>query len=284
MNKAKVTKKDIAAAFKTSMPIMVTFIILGMGFGILMQKHGYGPVWSLISEILIFSGTVQFVSISFMEGGSFIMAAITALMVSARHSFFSISMISRYRKEGKKKWYLFYALCDETYAMLSRDDSPEGVNKSAYRVLVTLFDQISWLLGSVLGGVAGNLLDFDSTGIDFSMTALFTTVFIQQWIDSKCHIPAVLGLSATLISRLIFGRKEKVPEFILYLGKVVPYTAMGLLIVYCLKDVSVFKGNHALPEIIALSIISSSYLWKRSAIFSVTVGTVVYMILVQMVF
>ena len=284
MNKAKVTKKDIAAAFKTSMPIMVTFIILGMGFGILMQKHGYGPVWSLISEILIFSGTVQFVSISFMEGGSFIMAAITALMVSSRHSFFSISMISRYRKEGKKKWYLFYALCDETYAMLSRDDSPEGVNKSAYRVLVTLFDQISWLLGSVLGGVAGNLLDFDSTGIDFSMTALFTTVFIQQWIDSKCHIPAVLGLSATLISRLIFGRKEKVPEFILYLGKVVPYTAMGLLIVYCLKDVSVFKGNHALPEIIALSIISSSYLWKRSAIFSVTVGTVVYMILVQMVF
>ena len=208
MNKAKVTKKDIAAAFKTSMPIMVTFIILGMGFGILMQKHGYGPVWSLI------------------------MAAITALMVSARHSFFSISMISRYRKEGKKKWYLFYALCDETYAMLSRDDSPEGVNKSAYRVLVTLFDQISWLLGSVLGGVAGNLLDFDSTGIDFSMTALFTTVFIQQWIDSKCHIPAVLGLSATLISRLIFGRKEKVPEFILYLGKVVPYTAMGLLIVF----------------------------------------------------
>ena len=176
MNKAKVTKKDIAAAFKTSMPIMVTFIILGMGFGILMQKHGYGPVWSLISGILIFSGTVQFVSISFMEGGSFIMAAITALMVSARHSFFSISMISRYRKEGKKKWYLFYALCDETYAMLSRDDSPEGVNKSAYRVLVTLFDQISWLLGSVLGGVAGNLLDFDSTGIDFSMTALFTTV------------------------------------------------------------------------------------------------------------
>ncbi len=263
MNKAKVTKKDIAAAFKTSMPIMVTFIILGMGFGILMQKHGYGPVWSLISGILIFSGTVQFVSISFMEGGSFIMAAITALMVSARHSFFSISMISRYRKEGKKKWYLFYALCDETYAMLSRDDSPEGVNKSAYRVLVTLFDQISWLLGSVLGGVAGNLLDFDSTGIDFSMTALFTTVFIQQWIDSKCHIPAVLGLSATLISRLIFGRefflipamiiiiimgvvtlatrfipvlifgrKEKVPEFILYLGKVVPYTAMGLLIVF----------------------------------------------------
>ena len=87
-------------------------------------------------------------------------------------------------------------------------------------------------MGSVLGGVAGNLLDFDSTGIDFSMTALFTTVFIQQWIDSKCHIPAVLGLSATLISRLIFGRKEKVPEFILYLGKVVPYTAMGLLIVF----------------------------------------------------
>ena len=204
--KFAITKADAAAAFHTSLPIMVTFIVLGAGFGILMQEHGYGPFWSLLSGIIIFSGTGQFVSVTMLSSGSVMMAAVTALMVAARHIFFSISMIGRYRHEGKRKWYLFYALCDETYAMLSRDDYPKGVNLSAYRLLVTLFDQSSWLLGSVLGGWLSSVLSFNSTGIDFAMTALFTTVFIQQWIDSKCHIPAILGLSATLVCRLLFGR------------------------------------------------------------------------------
>ncbi len=202
----KITKREVAAALRTSLPIMVTFIVLGIGYGILMQKHGYGPLWSLLSGIVIFSGTAQFVSVSLLDSGSVIMAAVTALMVSARHIFFSISMIGRYRREGRRKWYLFYALCDETYAMLSRDDGPENVDLSAYRLLVTLFDQSSWVFGSFLGGWLGSLLNFNSTGIDFSMTALFTTVFIQQWIDSKCHIPAILGLAATLICRILFGR------------------------------------------------------------------------------
>ena len=204
-NKLKITKTEIGAAFRTSFPIMVTFIVLGIGFGLLLEKHRFGPIWALASGIVIFSGTVQFVSISLMSTGSVVMAALTALMVSARHIFFSISMIGRYRKEGKRKWYLFYALCDETYAMLSRDEMPEGVNVSGYRLLVTLFDQTSWIVGSVLGGWIGTLLTFDSTGIDFAMTALFTTVFLQQWIDSKCHIPAVTGVLATLGCRLVFG-------------------------------------------------------------------------------
>ena len=202
----KITGWDVSAALRASLPVMVTFLVLGSGYGILMQKHGFGPVWSLLSGIIIFSGTVQFVSVTMLGSASVLMAALTAFMVSARHSFFSISIISRYRGEGKRKWYLFYALCDESYAILSNDEVPEGVNISAYRLLVTFFDQISWVIGSFLGGWAGTLLAFDSTGIDFAMTALFTTVFIQQWIDSKCHIPAVLGVAATLICRLVFGR------------------------------------------------------------------------------
>ena len=218
----KISKRDIIAALHTSLPIMVTFLVLGTGYGILMQKHGFGPVWSLLSGIIIFSGTVQFVSISLLGSGSVVMAAVTAFMVAARHIFFSISMIGRYRNEGKRKWYLFYALCDETYAMLSRDDEPEGVNQSAYRFFVTLFDQSSWVAGSFLGGWIGTLLKFDSTGIDFAMTALFTTVFLQQWMDSKCHIPAVLGVSATLICRLLFGRDLfLIPAMIIILGTLI---------------------------------------------------------------
>ena len=215
----KISKKDVSSAFRTSFPIMVTFVVLGMGYGILMQKHGYGWVWSMLSGLIIFSGTVQFVSISLLSAGSVLMAAVTALMVAARHIFFSISMIGRYRQEGKRKWYLFYALCDETYAMLSRDDEPEGVHKSAYRVLVTLFDQFSWVLGSALGGLVGSVLPFDSTGIDFAMTALFTTVFIQQWIDSRQHFPAILGLAATFCCRLLFGRDLfLIPAMIIIIG------------------------------------------------------------------
>lgn len=202
----KITKKDVAAAFRTSSPIIVTFVVLGIGYGILMQKHGYGPLWSVLSGFIIFSGTAQFVSVTMLSSGSVIMAALTSLMISARHIFFSISMIGRYNNEGRRKPYLYYALCDETYAMLSKDDGPEGVNTSNYRLLVTLFDQFAWVFGSFLGGWIGTLLSFDSTGIDFAMTALFTTVFIQQWIDNKCHIPAVLGVAATLVCRLIFGR------------------------------------------------------------------------------
>ena len=218
----RISKKDVIAAFKTSFPIMVTFVVLGTGYGILMQKHGFSWIWSALSGMIIFSGTVQFVSVSMLSGGSVAMAAVTALMVAARHIFFSISMIGRYRTEGRKKWYLFYALCDETYAMLSRDDEPEGVNKSAYRMLVTLFDQASWVLGSVLGGLAGSILPFDSTGIDFAMTALFMTVFIQQWIDSKNHIPAVLGLAATLLCRLCFGRDLfLIPAMVVIVGTLI---------------------------------------------------------------
>ena len=202
----KITKKDVAAAFRTSSPIIVTFVVLGIGYGILMQKHGYGPLWSVLSGFIIFSGTAQFVSVTMLSSGSVIMAALTSLMISARHIFFSISMIGRYNSEGKRKAYLYYALCDETYAMLSKDDGPDGVNVSNYRLLVTLFDQCSWVFGSFLGGWIGTLLNFNSTGIDFAMTALFTTVFIQQWIDNKCHIPAVLGVAATLACRIIFGR------------------------------------------------------------------------------
>lgn len=215
----RISGKEVMAALKTSFPIMVTFLVLGSGYGILMEKHGFGPLWSVLAGIIIFSGTVQFVSIAMLGAGSFGIAALTALMVSARHAFFSISMIGRYRREGKRKWYLYYALCDETYAMLSSDRCPEGVNKSGYRLLVTLYDQSSWIIGSFLGGVIGTYLNFDSTGIDFSMTALFTTVFIQQWLDARNHIPAILGLGATLLCRIIFGNDIfLIPAMIIIIG------------------------------------------------------------------
>ena len=217
-----VSKADLSAALKTSLPIMVTFVVLGSGYGILMEKHGYGPLWSLMSGILIFSGTAQFVSVGFLDAGSFAAAAVTAFMVSARHIFFSISMIDRYKDEGKRKWYLYYALCDESYAMLSRDITPDGVSLSNYRLLVTRFNQSSWVIGFFLGGLFGSLLEFNSAGIDFAMTALFTTVFLQQWIERKNHLPSLLGLFGTLLCRILFGKDVfLIPSMILILGSLI---------------------------------------------------------------
>ena len=155
----KFDRKTVIESFRTSIPIMVTFVVIGIGYGILMQKHGFGPLWALLSGFVIYSGTAQLVSVAMLADSSFFMAAVTALMISARHIFFSISMIGRYKDEGHRKWYLYYGLCDETYAMLSKDKMPEGVNVSLYRVLVTALNQSSWIIGSVLGGLLGSLLE-----------------------------------------------------------------------------------------------------------------------------
>lgn len=200
----KITEREFASALRISYPTMTSFMILGFGYGILMHKHGFGPFWSLASGIVIYSGTIQFVSIGMLKNARFVMAALTALLISVRYVFFSISMIHRYRDEGKLKCYLYYALCDESYAVLSRGSDPEGVDLSGYRFLVTFFIQLSWVLGSFLGGWLLSLVKFDATGIEFAMTALFTTVFIHQWLDNKQHIPAILGVAATLLCRLLF--------------------------------------------------------------------------------
>ena len=202
----EINRRTVKEALKTSFPIMVTFIVLGSGYGMLLQRNGYGPQWAFLSGIVIFSGTTQFVSVTMLQGTSLITAAITALMISARYIFFSTSMIRRYKKEGARRWYLHYALCDETYAMLSKRNRPKGINRSNYRMLVTAFDQGAWVFGSVLGGVLGGLLDFDSTGIEFAMTALFVTVFLEQWLEAKVHLPALLGVGSSLLCRLLFGR------------------------------------------------------------------------------
>ena len=205
-NNFNITKKEVVKAFKTTSPIIVTYLMLGIGFGILMQKHGYNAIYSFISSVIIFSGTGQYLLVSFLKDTSFYVAAITLFIVSARYIFFSISMIGRYKNEGNRKWYLYFGLTDETYAVLSSMKTDDSINLSGYRFLVTLFDHIGWIFGSVLGGALGSLIKFDAKGLDFSMTALFITVYIEQWIQSKCHLPAILGLVSTLVCRIIFGR------------------------------------------------------------------------------
>jgi len=190
-----------------TLPVMAGYVVLGMGFGILLHVNGYGLFWALLMSVVIFAGSAQYVGISLISGGaSIITTALTILMVNARHLFYGISMIDKYKGAGKRKPYLIFALSDETYSLVCNGDHPEGVNKYKYWFLISLFDQIYWVVGTCIGSLLGNLIKFDTTGIDFSMTALFITVFVEQWLSTKEHRPALIGLFATTVCLLIWGR------------------------------------------------------------------------------
>ena len=189
---------------------MAGYIVLGIGFGILLRNAGYGVLWSFAMSLFIYAGTMQYVGVGLISGGaSIITTAIATVMVNARHLFYSISMIDRYKGSGKYKPYLIFALTDETYSLLSDGTIPEGISEqndiNLYRFLVSFFNQCYWVTGSVLGSLLGAVLPFSTEGIEFSMTALFIASFTEQWLKTGDHIPALTGLLGTLICLIIFG-------------------------------------------------------------------------------
>ena len=196
----------VRKAFQKSVPVMAGYIVLGMGFGILARQAGYGVLWSLAMSLLIYAGSMQYVGIGLLEGGaSVLITAVTTVMVNARHLFYSISMIGRYRESGRYRPYLIFALTDETYSLLCDGNVPEDADPDLYRFLVSLFNHAYWVLGSVAGSLLGSVLPFSSVGIEFSMTALFIASFTEQWITAKDHLPALTGLLGTLLCLILFG-------------------------------------------------------------------------------
>ena len=197
----------VKAAFFTSVPVMAGYLVLGTGFGILMRNAGYGPFWTFAMSAFIYAGSLQYVGVGLLSGGaSLLTGALTAFMVNARHLFYSISMIGRYRDAGRYKPYMIFALTDETYSLLCEGKTPEGLDPDRYRFFVSLFNQCWWVTGSVLGSILGMVIPFSTAGIEFSMTALFAAAFTEQWIGSKDHVPALTGLLCTALCLVLFGK------------------------------------------------------------------------------
>lgn len=194
------------AAFLATTPVMAGYIVLGMGFGIIMKTRGYGLGWSLAMSVFIYAGSMQYLAIDLLTGGaSLITAALTTLMVNARHLFYGISMVDRYKEAGKKKPYLIFALTDETYSLVCGDIPDEVSDRHLYYFLVSLMDQIYWVTGSVLGAVVGSMLTISVEGIDFALTELFVTVFVEQWLSTRDHAAALVGVAASVGCVCIFG-------------------------------------------------------------------------------
>lgn len=199
----------IKQAFYKSIPVLAGYIVLGIGFGILMHNAGYGLLWTASMSILIYAGSMQYVGVGLLAGGASVLTTVmTTVMVNARHLFYSISMIDMYKHAGKYKPYLIFALTDETYSLLSDGKVPSGVEPDLYRFLVSLFNQSYWITGSIIGNLLGTVLPFSTAGIEFSMTALFVASFTEQWLTTKNHIPALTGLLCTLLCLVVFGSEN----------------------------------------------------------------------------
>lgn len=199
-------KHTAKIAFLDTIPVLTGYVFLGFGFGIIMQQNGFGLLWALAMSLFIYAGSMQYVGVGLLTGGvSLITAALATLVVNARHLFYGISMIDAYKGTGKKKPYLVFALTDETYSLVSREQLPEGVEQVPYYFLVSFFDQCYWVTGSALGVLAGSVLPMNFEGIDFALTALFVTIFVEQWLSSKNHLPAIVGVASAVLCLLVFG-------------------------------------------------------------------------------
>ena len=187
---------------RTTIPVMAGYLVLGAGFGILLRTRGFGLGWALAMSLFIYAGSMQYVAVDLLTGGaSLLTAAVTTLLVNARHLFYGISMLERYRAAGKYAPYLIFSLTDETYSLVAAREELTGAE--CFRI--SLLDQFYWVLGTALGSLAGAYLNVNTTGIDFSLTALFLTVFTGQWLETEDHAPALIGLGVSIVCRLLFG-------------------------------------------------------------------------------
>ena len=200
-------KSTVKKAFIDTVPVLTGYLVLGFGFGIIMKSGGYGALLALAMSLAVYAGSMQYAAIGlFGAGASLVTVAVTTFMVNARHIFYGISMLDKYKGTGGAKPYLVFSLTDETYSLVCRDELsvPES-ERRRYYVFTSLFNHSYWVLGTALGVLVGSLISFNTEGIDFALTALFVTVFVEQWLTAKKYIPALIGVLTSAVGLLIFG-------------------------------------------------------------------------------
>ncbi len=198
--------KTLKYAFTRSLPVMAGYVVLGIGFGVLLADKGYSFRWAILMSTLVLAGTLQYVGVELLAtGASLISTILMSLMINARHIFYGISMLKKYGSMDWKRFYAIFALTDETYSLVCTGDVPEGVREDWYFFLLSMMNHSYWVMGSFIGAFIGNTFEFNSAGVDFSMTALFVVMLVEQWEKSTTRIPAVIGFGVTVICLIIFG-------------------------------------------------------------------------------
>ena len=201
--------KAFKAAVPYTLPICVGFLFLGMSYGFLMRSKGFSFVYPMLMSLFIYAGSMEFVTVNLLLSAfNPLYAFFLTLMVNARHLFYGISMLEKYKNLGWKKPYLIYGMCDESFTINCTVTPPQDVDRGWFMVFVTLLNQIYWVSGATLGALLGYVIHFDTTGIEFVMTALFVVMFINQWEESESHRSALIGVGCSLLCLLIFGSQS----------------------------------------------------------------------------
>lgn len=210
----------LRAAFPVTLPVLTGFLVLGIAYGVLMQSKGYGPLWSGLMSAIAFCGSMQFVAITLLTAVfDPVQAFLLSLMVNARHVFYGLSLLHKYKGIGWRRFFCIYTLCDESFSLVSTVEPPEGVHKGNFYLCISLLDWVYWVAGSVLGGLLGNVLSFNTTGLDFALTALFVVLLMEQLYKRENRSAAFIGIAATIVSLILFGADNLViPAMLLILA------------------------------------------------------------------
>lgn len=200
------SKNPIVFAWKQTIPVMLGYIFLGIAFGLLIQNAGYNALWAFLISVVVYAGSMQFVLVTLLTSGAGLLStALMTLFINGRHIFYGLSFVEKYKKTGKAYPYLVFSLTDETYSVLCGTKIPEGMEEKKVYFWISFLDQCYWVAGSVIGALAGSYITFDSTGIDFSMTALFIVIVVEQWQETKSHFPALLGAVCGILWLVVLG-------------------------------------------------------------------------------
>lgn len=196
----------LKAAFPHTIPIFAGFWFLGLTYGIYMNVSGFSFWYPMLMSLTIFAGSVEFIAVNMLLSAfNPIQALAITLMINARHLFYGISMLDKYKNTGWKKFYLIFGMCDESFSINYTADIPEQIDRGWFMFFVTLLNHFYWFSGATLGGIFGSLIHFNTEGLDFVMTAMFLVIFMEQWLKDKKHTSALLGLGLSLLCLITFG-------------------------------------------------------------------------------
>ncbi|MDL2252952.1 AzlC family ABC transporter permease [Ruminococcaceae bacterium OttesenSCG-928-I18] len=196
----------VRAAFPHTIPVLTGYVFMGMAFGILLGSKGFGPLWAFCMALFVFAGSGQFLAVGLMASGFHpLTALLLTLMVNARHVFYGIPLLERFKHFGRAKYYMIFALTDETFALLCSVKPPAGVSERRFNLAICALDHSYWITGCTLGGILGTALPINTAGIDFVMTALFVVIFLEQWRERQNRRPALIGLGISILCRVLFG-------------------------------------------------------------------------------
>lgn len=202
-------RRALRAAFPHTVPILTGFLFLGITYGVYMSSLGFSWIYPTLMALTIFAGSMEFVTANMLLGAfNPLQAFAMTLMVNARHLFYGLAMLDRFRGLGWKKLYLIFGMCDETFSVTCSVRAPEGVDEGWFMTFVTLLDQLYWVLGAALGGLCGTLLTLNTEGLDFVMTAMFVVIFLENWLKEENHTSSLLGLTLPCACLVLFGAQS----------------------------------------------------------------------------